>query len=95
MKQLVIKWAEDRGLMTPGNHYKQAIKLSEEVGELSGAILKQNDEEVKDALGDIQVVLIILAEQLGYDLDECLESAYNVIKNRTGKNVAGTFVKDN
>jgi len=95
MKQLVIKWAEDRGLMKPGNHYKQTIKLSEEVGELSGAILKQNDEEVKDALGDIQVVLIILADQLGYDLDECLESAYNVIKDRTGKNVAGTFVKDN
>jgi hypothetical protein len=28
------------------------------------------------------------------DLEDCLESAYNVIKNRTGKMVDGVFVKD-
>jgi hypothetical protein len=30
----------------------------------------------------------------GMDLQDCLESAYNVIKNRTGKMVDGVFVKD-
>ena len=94
MKEKILKWADDRGLLVPGNHYKQTIKLVEEVGELCGSILKQNDEDARDALGDIQVVLIILSEQLGMDLDECLESAYNVIKNRTGKTIDGTFVKD-
>ena len=94
MKGLILKWASERGLLVKGNERNQLIKLMEEVGELSSAILKDNQPEVKDALGDIQVVLIILCYQLGYDLDECLEDAYNVIKNRTGKMDNGTFVKD-
>lgn len=94
MKDLVLDWADERGLLVQGNERNQLIKLYEEAGELSSAILKDNQHEVKDALGDIQVVLIILANQLGYDLDECLKEAYNVIKNRTGKKVNGIFVKD-
>jgi len=94
MKDLILKWASERGLLVKGNDRNQLIKLMEEVGELSSAILKDNQPEVKDALGDIQVVLIILSSQLGYDLDECLEDAYNVIKNRTGKKINGIFVKD-
>jgi len=94
MKDLILKWADERGLLVQGNERNQLIKLMEEVGELSSAILKDKPSEVKDALGDIQVVLIILSNQLGYDLDECLQDAYNVIKNRTGKKVNGIFVKD-
>jgi len=40
------------------------------------------------------VVLIILAEQLGIDYEGSLSSAYHQIKNRTGKTINGTFVKD-
>lgn len=94
MKQQIVKWANDRGLLTQGNERNQLIKLMEEVGELSSAILKNKNEEIIDSLGDIQVVLIILAEQLGLDLDECLLSAYDIIKNRTGKKVDGIFIKD-
>lgn len=94
MKDLILEWADKRGLLVQGNERNQLIKLYEEAGELSSAILKDKPEEVKDALGDIQVVLIILSNQLGYDLDECLKDAYNVIKNRTGKKVNGIFVKD-
>lgn len=94
MKELILNWADERGLLVQGNERNQLIKLYEEAGELSSAILKDNQEEVKDALGDIQVVLIILANQLGYDLDECLKESYNVIKNRTGKKVNGVFIKD-
>jgi len=94
MKELILEWADKRGLLVQGNQRNQLIKLMDEVGELSSAILKDNQTEFKDALGDIQVVLIILSSQLGYDLDECLKDAYNVIKNRTGKKVNGIFVKD-
>jgi NTP pyrophosphatase (non-canonical NTP hydrolase) len=94
MKDLILKWANERGLLVQGNERNQLIKLYEEAGELSSAILKDKPEEVKDALGDIQVVLIILANQLGYDLDECLKDAYNVIKDRQGKKVNGIFIKD-
>jgi hypothetical protein len=40
------------------------------------------------------VVLILLADIIGTPLEDCLDSAYNVIKSRTGKMVNGQFVKD-
>jgi NTP pyrophosphatase (non-canonical NTP hydrolase) len=94
MKSNVLEWAKERDLLHNDNHTKQFMKLVEEVGELSNAILKDDKAEQIDALGDIQVVLIILAEQLGFDLDTCLESAYNEIKNRKGKTINGSFIKD-
>jgi NTP pyrophosphatase (non-canonical NTP hydrolase) len=94
MNNLVLKWAKERDLLKPENATKQFMKLVEEVGELSNAILKNNEDEIADAIGDIQVVMIILSVQLGYDYDLCLKSAYQTIKNRTGKTVNGTFIKD-
>jgi len=94
MKDKIIDWAKERGLIKEDNAPKQIIKLQEEVGELCSAYLKQNDLELYDAIGDIQVVLIILCEQLDIDYDKALESAYNVIKNRKGKTVNGTFIRE-
>ncbi len=94
MRKEILEWAKPKGLMNPDFAPKQFMKLSEEVGELANAILKDNKAEQIDSLGDINVVLIILAEQLGFDLDTCLESAYNEIKNRKGKTINGTFIKD-
>lgn len=50
--------------------------------------------ELVDGLGDTLVTLIILAAQYGLELEDCLEYAYNQIKDRTGKTVGGTFIKD-
>lgn len=94
MKKKVLEWAEPKGLLNPQIAPQQFMKLVEEVGELSNAILKNEKAEQIDALGDIQVVLIILAEQLGFDLDTCLECAYNEIKNRKGKTINGSFIKE-
>jgi len=94
MKDKIIDWANERGLIKEENAPKQIIKLQEEVGELCSAFLKQNDLEIYDAIGDIQVVLIILCEQLDIDYDKALESAYNVIKNRKSKTINGTFIKE-
>ena len=90
----ILEWAKERGILIPDNATKQMLKLSEEVGELAGAIAKGNETDQIDAIGDIQVVLIILSEQLGINYKEALESAYNVIKNRTGKTINGVFIKD-
>lgn len=54
----------------------------------------ENENELKDAFGDTLVTLIILAGQNGLRLEESLEYAYNEIKDRTGKTVNGTFIKD-
>lgn len=94
IQEKVIEWAKERQLVKLGNAPKQLIKLSEEVGELGSAFLKNDFNEIKDAIGDIQIVLMILSEQLGIDYNKCLEDAYNVIKDRKGKTINGTFVKD-
>lgn len=92
-KEKVIAWANQRNLL-PGDPNKQTLKLISEVGELADAIAKNNHAEIIDAIGDIQVVLIILSNQLGVDYQEALKEAYNVIKSRTGKTVNGVFIKD-
>ena len=94
MKEKILEWAKERDLLKPENVTKQCLKLTEEVGEVASAILKSKRDEQIDAIGDIQVVLIILAEQLGLDYDKCLEEAYMTIQHRTGKTVTGTFIKD-
>lgn len=94
VQESVINWAKERNLIKLGNAPKQLIKLSEEVGELGSAFLKNEFNEIKDAIGDIQIVLMILSEQLAIDYNQCLEDAYNVIKDRKGKTINGTFVKD-
>ena len=92
--QLVEQWAEEKGILSKATPLTQAIKTKEEVDELYNAILDNNRDEIKDAIGDIMVTLIIQCKMQGMDLQDCLESAYNVIKNRTGKMVDGIFVKD-
>ena len=90
----IREWAEYRGIYAEGDPKTQYIKLMEEAGELGRAILKQNREEQKDAIGDMVVVLTNLSELLGLSIEDCIESAYEVISKRTGKMKNGTFVKD-
>lgn len=144
----VIDWAEERGIYEKSDAYMQLLKTGEEILELLGAIHRNDLEEIKDALGDIQVCLINFCEFKGWDyielfenipvpigsfpvpyllgslngalhykeerdyvcklvgnmktlalinnlnLVDCLESAYNVIKNRKGKMINGQFVKE-
>lgn len=51
--------------------------------------------ETKDGIGDMLVTIILLAKMVNMDTVDCLQSAYDVIKKRTGKMVDGQFVKDN
>ena len=94
INDLIKEWGREKGINNPD---KQTVKLIEEVGELAHEICrgKYDSDELKDAFGDIQVVLIILGDMLGIDVEQCKKDAYNVIKNRTGHNVDGSFVKDN
>ena len=87
-------WANDRGLYDGGDPKTQALKLVEEVGETCRAILKEDAKEMVDGIGDCVVVLTNLAELIGTPIEECIDKAYNEIKNRTGKMSNGTFKKD-
>jgi NTP pyrophosphatase (non-canonical NTP hydrolase) len=93
-KRNIINWAEDKGLVKYDNRFVQLAKLMEELGELAKAMIKDNQFQIQDGLGDCRITLSILSEQLGYDIDFCEDIAYNVIKNRKGKMVGGSFIKE-
>ena len=90
----IREWAQDRGLYDKGNAHTQYVKLQEEAGELAKALLKDDEHEIVDAIGDMVVVLTNLAHLKGYPIEYCIQEAYNVIAKRTGKMINGTFVKD-
>lgn len=92
--QPIRDWAQERGLYEKGDPKTQFVKLSEEMGELAQAVLKENDEEFIDAIGDCVVVLTNLAKLRGYKIEDCINCAYAEIKYRTGKMSGGTFVKN-
>ena len=90
---LIRQWATDKGIYKSGNSKTQFIKLMEEAGELAQAILKNDEPEVIDAIGDMVVVLTNLAKLRGHNIEDCVTSAYDVIKSRQGEMINGTFVK--
>ena len=94
MFEQIRDWARERGLYEKGDVNTQYIKLQEEAGELAKALLKDDQPEVIDAIGDMVVVLTNLAHQRGVHIETCIAEAYKVISKRTGKMINGTFVKD-
>ena len=94
MFENIRDWARTRGLYDKGDTMTQYVKLQEEAGELAKALLKDDQPEVIDAIGDMVVVLTNLAHQRGVHIETCIAEAYKVISKRTGKMINGTFVKD-
>ena len=90
---LIRTWANDKGIYAKGDSKTQYLKLMEESGELAEALLKNDRPEIIDAIGDMVVVLTNLAALENLRIEDCVQSAYDVIKNRTGSMQNGTFVK--
>tara|TARA_B110000977_G_C11006323_1_gene465895 strand:+ start:445 stop:1278 length:834 start_codon:yes stop_codon:yes gene_type:complete len=91
--ELIREWARNRGIYDKGDSKTQYVKLMEEAGELAQAILKRDTPEIQDAIGDMVVVLTNLAELEDLKIENCIDSAYDVISKRKGNMVNGTFVK--
>lgn len=94
----INEWADSRGLKQADSKI-QWMRITEEVGEIRDVLLKptkftEPQAALKDAIGDTLVTIIVLAHQLDLDVTECLSIAYEEIKNRKGKMVNGTFVKE-
>lgn len=104
LQEKVLEWADIHDLLHEENAGKQFLKFVEEVFEfktemdnlLSYAFpcFKVAVERMELEMGDVFVTLIILCKQLGIDPQRCLELAYDKIKNRHGKTIDGTFVKE-
>lgn len=96
MRQLIGKveaWSIERGL-DQADSTKQFLKVSEEVGEVAAALARGDKLALIDGIGDVVVTLIILAQQNGLELQDCLLYAYHEIEGRTGKMINGVFVKE-
>tara|TARA_R110000803_G_scaffold138405_1_gene205246 strand:+ start:347 stop:1198 length:852 start_codon:yes stop_codon:yes gene_type:complete len=91
---LIRLWAKDKGIYDKGDSKTQYVKLMEEAGELARALLKKDAPEIKDAIGDIVVVLTNLAALERLNIEDCVTSAYDVIKSRQGNMINGSFVKN-
>ena len=91
---LIRQWGKDKGILDKATLETQFEKLLEEVEEVRVAIKKKDRAEFIDGIGDSVVVLTLLAALDGLKIEDCINTAYDVISKRTGKMVDGVFVKD-
>ena len=99
LQKKVIQLAKDRNIFENSTAIKQIHKTREELYETLRALRdledgKESMLDVADGIGDMLVTIILLANIVGLDSVDCLEDAYEEIKNRKGKMVDGFFVKE-
>lgn len=88
-------WAEERGILEHSTARAQLLKAVSEMGELADAEIKDDLYEQQDAVGDVLVCLIVYCAMKGHSIGQCLQNAYDEIKDRKGHMVpGGAFVKE-
>ena len=101
-------WGIDKGITGPhgtGTIQRQTEKLTEEYLETLSALQRLPMaktpaetwailDEIKDGLGDMLVVMILIGEMTGLPMEDCHDSVVKIITARTGRMIDGQFVKD-
>ena len=91
----IADWAKARNLIEGSTPQAQFLKLAEELGEVAECIAKGlSQDELKKELGDMLVVITIIAEQHGLSTNECATAAYEKIKHRKGRMQNGVFIRE-
>ena len=91
----IIQWSESRKIIPNSNPESQLLKAVSEMGELADATIKHDKEAVIDAVGDVMVCLINYCVLQDINLVNCMEVAYDQIKNRKGTLLPnGVFQRD-
>lgn len=80
----VIRWSEARGIIPNSNSLAQWNKADEEMNELLTAIVNRDRAGIIDGVGDVLVCLINVCALEDLDMTQCLEAAYQEIKDRRG-----------
>ena len=95
IEMLIIQWAEARKIIPNSTPEVQLLKAMSEMGELADATIKGDEEAIVDAVGDVMVCLINYCALQDIHLIDCMEVAYDQIKNRRGTLLPnGVFQKD-
>lgn len=89
----IEQWAIDRSLHN-ANPRDQMLKVVEELGEVAEGMAKNDRVKTIDGIGDLYVTIVLLAMQQDLNIRQCINTAYNEIKDRKGKTVNGVFVKE-
>lgn len=90
--QMIEEWSKERGI-DKADPQKQMLKIFEEIGEVSAAVVRGDKDALRDAIGDSVIALLNLAMQNDMSLYECVVHAYGEIQGRDGKMINGMFVK--
>jgi NTP pyrophosphatase (non-canonical NTP hydrolase) len=91
----IIQWAEQRRIIPNSNPESQLLKAVSEIGELADATIKHDREAIVDSVGDVLVCLVIYCVLQDINLTNCMEVAYDQIKNRQGTLLPnGVFQKE-
>jgi len=95
LETLVLQWSTDRGILQHATPQAQLNKTLEELAELFKAESQKNMAGVRDGVGDVVVCLINYCALKDIDLVQCLQLAYDEIKDRKGTlTPEGLFVKE-
>lgn len=93
----ITNWGIARNLIGPtgeATKHGQATKTLEELTELFDAINKGDIDLARDAIGDVYVTLVMQAQMWGLSMTECVDQAWDQIKDRKGRMISGMFQKD-
>ena len=90
----IILWGASKGIIKRENSFKQFTKMTEETGEIASALFRDDQELLKDSIGDQFVTAVILAEQNDLEISECIETALQVIENRKTVTIDGKVIKE-
>lgn len=91
----IIQWAEQRRIIPNSNPETQLLKAVSELGELADATIKKDQDGIIDGVGDVMVCLINYCALQDINLVDCMQVAYDQIKNRRGTLLPnGVFQKD-
>jgi NTP pyrophosphatase (non-canonical NTP hydrolase) len=91
----IVRWSEDRGIIQNSDAKTQLLKAFEEMGELASGVNKKDMALIKDGVGDVLVCLINVCAILDISITECLQIAYDEIRDRQGYlSKDGVFIKE-
>ena len=91
----IVQWSEARRIIQNSTAWTQLLKGFSEMGELADATIKDDKDEIVDAVGDVMVCLVNYCAIQDIDLVSCMDAAYGQIKDRKGTLLSnGVFVKE-
>ena len=91
----ILQWAEARRIIPNSTPATQLLKAMSELGELADATIKNDRFGIRDGVGDVMVCLVNYCALQDINLVDCMEAAYEEIKDRKGTLLPnGVFVKE-